>query len=287
MKQEVAGTTIKGGFYTGLRSVLFYGGVKMKISNNCYWRHLVKFKPLPICLLMPLVLSSFSAASDELFFVDVNAHPLSFYDEQRQVQGVAIEIFKKVMDNLGHKTVLELLPGKRVIHMLKNGQADGVPFIRKTSKRETYLDYSQEALLYENVYFYVNKGHEFDFNGDFSAIKQKKIAIILGDTHGDIFNKIAVNLNLVETITLDSSFSMLLKKRVDMVVSTAQRASKILETLPSGKIVRIMNPMESIPLYAAFTKKRRLSLLRDQFDRELKELKRSGFVKSIVDKWQY
>ena len=141
--------------------------------------------------------------------------------------------------------------------------------------------------MYENVYFYVNKGHEFDFNGDFSAIKQKKIAIILGDTHGDIFNKMAVNLNLVETITLDSSFSMLLKKRVDVVVSTAQRASKILETLPSGKIVRIMNPMESIPLYAAFTKKRRLSLLRDQFDRELKELKRSGFVKSIVDKWQY
>ncbi len=259
----------------------------MIISNISLWWHSVRFKPLSICLLVTHALGSFSAASDELFFVDVNAHPLGFYDDKQQVQGVAIEIFKKVMGNLGHNSTLELLPGKRVIHMLENGQADGVPFIRKTPKREVYLDYSQEVLLYENVYFYVNAGHQFEFSGDYSAIKQKKMAVILGDTYGEAFNKMAASLNLIGTKTLDSSFFMLLKNRVDVVVSTQQRASKILKAYPAGGIVRVAHPIGSIPLYVAFSKKRQLSLLRDQFDRELKKLKRSGFVKSVVDKWHY
>ncbi len=240
---------------------------------------------LLFCLLVGHIAGTLSATADDLFFVDVNAHPLGFYDDNQQVQGVAVEIFQQVMKDLGHNSQLELLPGKRVIHMLKNAQADGVPFIRKTPKREKYLDYSREVLLFENVYFYVKKGHEFEFSGDLASVKNKKMAVILGDTYGDAFNELMPSLNLVETITVDSGFSMLLKNRVDIVVSTQQRAAIALDKLSPGEVVRILKPMESIPLYAAFSKKRRLSALRDQFDEQLKTLKESGFVKSVIDKW--
>ncbi len=239
---------------------------------------------LILCISWGLVWSV-TAIADAFYFVDVNAHPLGFYDRNEKVQGVAIEIFDRVMKNLNHEVELELLPGKRVVYMLKDGLADGVPFIRKTDRREQYLDYSAEVLLFERVYFYVNKGDGFAFNGDLSVIKQKKIAVILGDSHGAAFNQLAASLDLVKTISLDSSFSMLLNNRVDIVVSTELRAAKTLKAFPVGDIVRISNPVVTIPLYVAFSKKRNLSALRDDFDKELRVLKASGFVEAMLKKW--
>jgi len=240
---------------------------------------------LILCLIVGFV-RPVTAIADDFYFVDVNAHPLGFYDSNKKVQGVAVEIFERVMKNLNHEIELELLPGKRVVYMLKDGLADGVPFIRKTDRRAQYLDYSDEVLLFERVYFYVKKGKGFTFNGDLSVIKQKKIAVILGDSHGAAFDQLAANLDLVKTISLDSSFSMLLNNRVDVVVSTELRAAKTLKSFPAGDIARIANPMVTIPLYVAFSKKRNLTSLRDDFDKELRVLKAIGFVESVLKKWQ-
>jgi len=239
---------------------------------------------LLLCLLLVLA-CSLTAMAENFYFVDVNAHPLGFYDNNEKVQGVAVEIFGRVMKNLNHEVKIELLPGKRVVYMLKDGLADGVPFIRKTTQREQYLDYSDEVLLFERVYFYVKKGGDFTFNGDLSVIKQKKIAVILGDSHGAAFDQLASDLDLVKTISLDSSFAMLLSNRVDIVVSTELRAAKILKRFPAGDIVRIANPMKTIPLYAAFSKKRNLTAVRDAFDNELRVLKASGLVEAILKRW--
>ena len=223
--------------------------------------------------------------SERYNFVDVNVHPLGFYDEQHRVKGVAIDIFKQVMSNLGHDVSFQLLPGNRVIHLLKEGKTHGVPFIRKTDSRKEFLDYSKEIIISEDIYLYINKGKEFTFNGNLDALKNKKIAIVLGDTHGEKFNSISVSLDIVETSNVASSFKMLEKQRVDIVLSTTIRASKELKNERSHLFVKLPNPLVTVSLYAAFSKTKNLNKLRDQFDKELKNIKNSGEVDRIIEKW--
>ena len=223
--------------------------------------------------------------SEQFNFVDVNAHPLGFYDEQHEVKGVAIDIFNQVMGNLGHRVNFELLPGNRVIYLLKEGKAHGVPFIRKTESRQQFLDYSTEIIISENIYIYVNKGKKFSFNGDFDFFKNKKIAVVLGDTHGEAFNNIMDSLDVIETSSISSSFKMLGKKRVDIVLSTSIRASREIKNQAHHEFTKLPTPMETVPLYVAFSKKRNLGHLKAQFDKELRKLKQAGKVKSIIESW--
>lgn len=223
--------------------------------------------------------------SEQYDFVDVNVHPLGFYDEQQQVKGVAIDIFKQVMANLGHGVNFQLFPGNRVIHLLKEGKAHGAPFIRKTDNRTLFLDYSDEVIISEDIYIYVNKGDEFKFNGDFSVLKNKIIAVVLGDTHGDEFNKVVDSLDIVETSSVSSSFKMLSKQRVDIVLSTSIRASKELKNQHKNRFVKLNTPLVTVPLYVAFSKKKNLNQLKSHFDRELRKLKLSGEVDRILNKW--
>lgn len=235
-----------------------------------------------VCLLVCWAQPAFSEQYD---FIDVNAHPLGFYDEERQVKGVAIDIFKQVMANLGHAVTFQLLPGKRVIHLLKEGKAHGAPFIRKTSSRKLFLDYSDEVIISEDIYIYVNKGKEFTFTGDFSQLKNKKIALVLGDTHGDDFNRVVDSLDIIETSSVASSFKMLGKQRVDIVLSTSIRASKELKQQRNNDFVKLDSPLVTVPLYVAFSKKKNLHQLKSQFDRELRKLKLNGEVERILNKW--
>lgn len=223
--------------------------------------------------------------AEQYEFVDVNAHPLGFYDKNQHVKGVAIDIFKRVMVNLGHGVSFELLPGKRVIHLLKEGKVHGVPFIRKTDSRQEFLDYSTEIIISENIYIYVDKDSSFEFSGDFDVFKSQKIAVVLGDTHGEKFNKIAPSLNIVETSSIASSFKMLEKKRVDLVLSTSIRASRELKGKRDKTIIKLNTPVVTVPLYAAFSKKKNLKNLRSEFDKELKKIKKSGEVKRIISQW--
>ena len=75
--------------------------------------------------------------------------PLGFYDEQGKATGVAIDIFQHIVQKLELDVDITLgIPGKRVLFMLKEGEADGIPFIRKTRERETFLDYWSGPSLY-------------------------------------------------------------------------------------------------------------------------------------------
>ena len=231
-------------------------------------------------LLVPL-----SSHGVQYHFVDVNAHPLGYYDEAGKVDGVAVELFTTVMRNLGHLVTIELMPGNRVLHMLKEGRADGVPFIRKTSERQAFLDYCETPLLTENLFFYSRGSQPFDFNGDLAQLQGVEIATILGDSHGEAFTEMKNTLSIIEVNSIEASFSMLLKNRVDVVLSTDLRAEKPLSEMKFYNIHRSSHPLDSLPLYVAFSKARKLEALRDDFDRELKRLRQSGQTEAILKRW--
>ena len=151
--------------------------------------------------------------------------------------------------------------------------------------RDRFLDYSSEIIFSENIYLYVNIGSSFSFNGKIEVLKGQRIAVVLGDSHGDEFNNLAYSLDITETSSLASSFKMLEKNRVDIVLSTSIRASRELKNPRDVKIIKLSTPLVIAPLYAAFSKKQNLTELRNEFDKELIKLKASGEVDRIITQW--
>jgi len=213
-------------------------------------------KKLLIVLFVSFIALSGIAQAESLYFVDVESRPLGFPDSQGNPTGAAVEIVYLVMKNLGHEVTIEFQPGKRVLKNLQEGEADGVPFIYKTPGREEFLDYCKEPLLMEKIVFYVKKGNEFPFEGDFDQVRTKRIGAIAGYTYGEKFNKAAPELDIKTTKLLQNSFAMLLKDRVDIVVSSTIRASRVLKEMGAHEqIVYLPYVIEEIPTYAAFSKK--------------------------------
>ena len=95
-------------------------------------------------------------------------------------------------------------------------------------------------------------------------------------------------MSVVEVDNIWAAFRMLLSKRVVVVLSPVIRADLTLKSLPSAdkeQIRRLAEPMVSLPLFAAFVKKRNLEKTRDLFDQKLRDLKKSGEVGRIIAKW--
>lgn len=243
-------------------------------------------KTLLIAACVSFIAISGMAYAESLYLVDVESRPLGFPDSDGTPTGVAIEIINLVVENLGHEVTIEFQPGKRVLKALQDGDADGVPFIYKTPQREEFLDYCTEPLLLEQIVFYVKKDNVFPFEGDFDQIQAKPIGTIAGYTYGEKFNTAAPNLNVKPANSLEQSLEMLLKERVEVVVGSTLRASRVIKEMGADdQIVQHPYIIEEIPTYVAFSKVRNLTHIRDQFDAELSRMITDGTIAKIVAKW--
>jgi len=224
-----------------------------------------------------------TARAEQYRFVTFHYPPYEFATENLHAEGGIVEVVKAVMSNLGHQVNIRVFPWTRALKMVRTGQADAIFTAYKTPEREQFLDYSKEILFPQAVYFYKKEGGGANFEGDLKALRSKKIGVVSTISYGGIFEQHKANLQLDRASNLAQSFNKLMKERIDLVPSDRNVAEHTLAKLGiSDKIVRIATKLESVPSYIAFTKKRNLTNLRDDFDRELAKMKLSGEYETIL-----
>lgn len=225
-----------------------------------------------------------SGSSAEHFqFVTFQFPPLEFSAEDGTAQGIAVEIVTHVMHALGHDVAITVYPWTRALKMVRKGQADAIFTAYKNAERERYLDYSNQVLFPQVVYFYKNRDSNIEFNGDMASLQQKRIGIVSTISYGLVFDQARSNFILDKAHKLEHNFQKLLMNRVDLVPSNIYVAEHTLRRLNLGdKIVRMPPKIESVPSYIAFSKKRHLTELRDQFDKQLASMKASGKYGTII-----
>ena len=228
------------------------------------------------------------AQADTLHCVTLEYPPLE-YQHDGQVVGVAVDIVRNVVGRLGYSLEVEMYPWARSLELVRLGQRDCIFTAYRTPEREAFLEYSKQVLIPQPVYLFVRKESGLSFDGDLSALLGRRIGVVNRISYGNRFDRYRSRLKLDETETLEQNFQKLVLGRVDAVPSNLYTAVYVLGGTSRGladQIEQLPVPVEVVPSYLAFTRRKDFQPLRDRFDAELRKLVQSGEYRRIIESYQ-
>lgn len=230
---------------------------------------------LPFILLTTLICSPAVAAHYD--FVTFDFPPLEYENKDNRAEGVAVDIVRRVMNDLGHEVTIRVLPWPRALEMVRTGRADAIFTAYKNPAREKFLDYSREILIPQAVFFYTRDGSDAYFDGNVESIQGAIVGIVSTISYGQVFDAYKPFLRLDKANKLEHSFLKLMRGRIDLVPCNQYVAEYTMKKMGlSDSVIRQQQALEYIPSYIAFSKQRNLPVLRDKFDRRLKAMKAIG-----------
>lgn len=229
------------------------------------------------------------AEAGDYRFVSLEFAPLIFTDDRGQPAGAAVEIVTETMRRLGHSVDIKVMPWSRALGLVRQGKADAIFTAYKNREREVFLDYMKEILVPQVISLYVKKGSPRKYTGDINELKGMTIGTLNTISYGEKFDtaKDKLKLRTERVETLEENFRKLAAGRLDYVISNRYSGELTVETLKLMRdVVELPKAVEMTPSFVAFSKKRKLVPLRDAFDREIVEMRRSGRYQAILDKYR-
>lgn len=221
----------------------------------------------------------------EYALVTLEYPPLEYLDTSGRAKGIAVDLVTQIMTELGHSVSVEVLPWTRAVKMVRYGEADAIFTIYKNSARETFLDFAQEVLIPQRVALYAPADSPTTFNDDLESLKTLRIGVVSTISYGRRFDQLRPELTLERTASLEQNFAKMLLGRIDIVINNVHSAENVIKKLQLGEKIRQLHPyVESVPSYIAFSKKKGLASLKQDFDRQLRQFKQSGRYGAIVGK---
>lgn len=238
-----------------------------------------------ICIFTILAMSSLVQAKT-IRLVTLEYPPYE-YTQDGQLKGLAVDVIRRTFKEMNQPITIEVLPWARAMRYIKEGNRDAIFTAFKNPERERFADFSNQVLMQQSVSLFVRKDSEITFEGDLRELDAYSLGVV---------RKISYGLKLDNAIKTDTfkqveeanegtqNFGLLLKKRVDMVASTKYGGYHILKKLDRESDVKELPiSVQSLPSYIAFSKERKLTQLRDEFDKTLARLKQSGEYQKIID----
>lgn len=213
-------------------------------------------------------------------------YPPYEYLEDGEVKGVAVEIVKEVFKRMKRPINISLYPWDKSLDMIKMGEADAIFSIFKTPEREAFANYSHEVLIPQVIALFVTKDSHIVFDGDLTKLSKYTFGVVRTVSYGSIFDD-AVKNGVIQSIetseTGEENMKKLLQGRFDVLISNRYGALVIVKRMNKTDRVRELAPaIQSVPSYIAFSKKRRLTSLRDEFDIILRNMKNDGTYDKII-----
>lgn len=231
-------------------------------------------------------LASTLSFADGFNFVTLAYPPMEYENKQGKAEGVAVEIVETIMADLGHEVNISVLPWTRAVKMVRTGKADAIFTAYKNPTREAFLDYCKEVLIPQAIFFYAKKDSHIQFNGEWASIEEKRIGVISTISYGQLFEQHKHLFKIDRVHKREHNFEKLMKGRIDLAPESLYVADYTLDKMGlTDEITRIPGKLESVASYIAFSKKRNLIQLRDDFDSQLKKMKESGEYFEILKKY--
>jgi len=214
-------------------------------------------------------------------------YPPYEYTEDGQLKGLAVEVIKRTFMEMQQPITIEVLPWARAMRYIKDGTRDAVFTAFKNPERERFADFSKQVLMQQAVSLFVRKDSQIEYDGDLNKLKQYSLGVVRKISYGLILDT-AIKDNTFRRVEEANegtqNFGLLLNQRVDMVASTKFGGYHILRQLKRKNDVKELPvSIQNLPSYIAFSKVRKLTKIRDEFDSALIRLKASGEYQKIID----
>jgi polar amino acid transport system substrate-binding protein len=215
-------------------------------------------------------------------------YPPYEYSENGQAKGIAVEVVREAFRQMGDEVTFELYPWARSIEMFKDGQADGIFTFFKNPEREVFTYYSKEPVIVQPITFWTRKDSNIEFKGDLTKLATHKIGVVNQTSYGERIDN-AIKSGGIKPDVSDSiktCIDKLFSNRFDVWISNHYGAVYSLKKAGKfGDVKELTPPIGEIPAYVGFSRKRNLEGLRNDFDKVLVKMKKSGEIDKIYKKY--
>ncbi len=246
-------------------------------------------RPLFLIPLLAMLLVHGKTSAKTFHCVSFEYPPLITQAQGARPSGFAVELIDLIFKKLKADMTVTLYPWERAMAMMRHGVADCIFTIYHAPERERFIDYTEQIIATQMIHLYARKGSNVTFNGDLRLMRAFRVGVVRQISYGPRFEQARPTLQLDEAASVEGNFRKLAGGRVDVVPSNLTTASSTLVLLePSGeaaKIVQLSPPVEIVPSYLGFSKRRKLSRFRDQFDKALRVFATSAEYRRLLEKY--
>lgn len=208
------------------------------------------------------------------------------YEENGKVVGTDVEITLAVLERLGVKASIRLLPWKRCLGLIKTQQADAILAASITAEREAFMYFPAEPVS-TGVTVFFKDALAPDPEIDLDNKKGLKLGAMLGYKYCQSLDNSRLVKAASRVATMEQNMNMLLLGRVDLVVASESVGSfKAMEMNISDKVSIVAGHRYCEGgNYLAFAKKEGFDALAVRFADALHEFKGSQAYRSILKKY--
>ncbi|MBU6955037.1 transporter substrate-binding domain-containing protein [Hahella sp. HN01] len=186
----------------------------------------LKQRGISMKALSTLILTMLVAFSAQAETVTAAQDPWPPFIQEGSDPGISIALLKAAMEKEGYTVDFKILPWKRALNDVINGNIDILPGAWFTEERAKVLNYSN-YYAQNSIKFIKRKGDPFEFNG-LDSLSGKKVGIVSGYGYGDEFTH-ATNFSRPEAGTIEANVKKRLSDRVDLTLEDEIVAKSVMK----------------------------------------------------------
>lgn len=222
------------------------------------------------------------AAPRELLVV--GSHFAKVYERaDGQFGGLGPEILRAIAAELGQPLHFDLVPWARAQSMVAKSQADLLVGPYKSDERLAIFAFSAQPFYLDRMVFYARAGDAFAWDGQWHALRRKRIVAINGWAYGKPFDAARADLNVSLTNSVESALAMLAHGRVDLFATNRRNTEGVIPLLGlEGKVLPLAREMSQQQGYFAFPKRPEYEATLARFDLAFDALIDSGELRRMA-----
>lgn len=200
--------------------------------------------------------------------------------------GVAVEIAKKIFSQIdGVEVRFPLIPWKRALREVEEGQSDGIGLLLKTAERERYMIYTVPLVIGEGLIWSATGGISNPF--EWTSIKDlygRSIGIIQAYSYGDELDHgiETGDLTVITAPTVGHLFAMLANGRIELALANDAVGYSQVHKFPNAGIMPAKLPIVSETFYMGISRKSPAVELVPAINRAIESLRAAGTIDLIV-----
>lgn len=205
------------------------------------------------------------------------------------LSGVHIDMVNSVAKSLKIEVKWESVPWARAQTMIKNGEADAITYIGKSTEREEYVHFLEgNELMHSQMGLVALKeiAAGLAFKGDLASLKAVEPVITQrGYNYGENFSKSTL-FSKFEVKDIEQVLLMLKEKKYKIGIVNVGETKPIARKMGLYEEIEFIQPLiTDIPNYIGFSKKKDTLEIAQKFAIALRALKNSPQFREILNKY--
>lgn len=238
-------------------------------------------------MLLLMVLPLAAAFPDTVELRVVGTHFARIYEHAApdQYVGLGPDLVREVCKRIGATARFEIYPWARAQAMVEYGEADILVGPYKNPERELRFAFSEQPFYQDRMLLYRRTDKAFVWNGDYSSLRNKRIAAVHGWAYGASFDQARNALQVSNAPTLEIGLQMLLHERVELLATNERNTEALLPGMSmTGKVASLPQVLDIQNGYFAFPRTSRHDALRARFNAEFNSMVTRGELAEIARK---